>query len=40
MISVEYRVEYGASWLRNLQLTTSLDNKLNWCSFRYLTALL
>ena len=26
--------------LRNLQLTTSLDNKLNWCSFRYLTALL
>ena len=28
------------SWLRNLQLTTSLDNKLNWCSFRYLTALL
>ena len=22
-------------WLRNLQLTTSLNNKLNWCSFRY-----
>ena len=26
------------SWLRTLQLTISLDNKIDWCSFRYLTA--